>query len=109
MPLNENRFSSAVGSSKNTTSRKNSIRRCFSLAYRDLNRFVRIALQRDEHLIVVAIGENSDLRKGWGRSPYGRMRPVAFTNPIYVDVDRDGFKANGGTLGHPLVTKAAPK
>jgi len=67
-------------------------------------RIVRVALQRDEHLIVVAIGENSNLSKGWGRSPYARMRPVAFTNPIYVDVDRDGFKANGDTLGHPLMT-----
>lgn len=65
---------------------------------------VRVLLQRDEHLIVAAIGEHSDLGKGWGRSPYGRMRPVAFTNPIYVDVDRDGFKANGDTLGHPLMT-----
>jgi hypothetical protein len=65
---------------------------------------VRVALQRDEHLIVVATGEGADLSKGWGRNPYGRMRPVAFTNPIYVDVDRDGFKANGDTLGHPLMT-----
>jgi len=65
---------------------------------------VRIALDRDEHLIVVATGERSDLRRGWGRSPYGRMRPVAYTNPIYVDVDGDGFKANGDTLGYPLMT-----
>jgi hypothetical protein len=65
---------------------------------------VRVALQRDEHLIVAATGEGADLSKGWGRNPYGRMRPVAFTNPIYVDVDRDGFKANGDTLGHPLMT-----
>ncbi len=67
---------------------------------------VRVRLQRDEHLIVVAAGENSDLRKGWGRDPNGRMPPVAFTNPIYVDVDRDGFKANGDTLGHRLMTSA---
>lgn len=65
---------------------------------------VHVALQRDEHLIVVATGEGTDLGKLWGRSPYGRMRPVAYTNPIYVDVDRDGFKANGDTLGHPLMT-----
>jgi hypothetical protein len=65
---------------------------------------VRVTLQRDEHLIVVATGENSDLAKGFGRSRYGRMPPVAFTNPIYVDVDGDGFEANGDTLGHPLMT-----
>jgi hypothetical protein len=31
------------------------------------------------------------------------MHPLAFTNPIYVDVDHNGFKANGDTLGHPLL------
>jgi hypothetical protein len=71
------------------------------------NETIRLKLQRDEHLIVVATGENSDLRKGWGRDPKGRMSPVAFTNPIYVDVDRDGFKANGDTLGYRLMTAAA--
>jgi len=34
------------------------------------------------------------------------MKPVAFTNPIYVDVDRDGFKANGDTLGYPSMTSS---
>ena len=67
---------------------------------------VNVKLQRDEHLIVVATGETSNLSKGWGRSPFGRMKPVAFTNPIYVDVDRDGFKANGDTLGYPLMTSS---
>ncbi len=66
---------------------------------------IRLALIRDEHLIVVATGEASDLRKGWGRSPYGRMRPVAYTNPMYVDSDGDGFKPNGDTLGYPLMTR----
>ena len=65
---------------------------------------VHVPLQRDEYLIVVATSERTDLSKGWGRSPYGRMPPVAFTNPIYVDVDRDGFHANGDTLGFPLMT-----
>jgi hypothetical protein len=68
---------------------------------------VEVALQRDEHLIVVATGANSNLEKGWGRSPLSRMPPVAFTNPIYVDVDRDGFRANGDTLGHPLMTSSS--
>jgi hypothetical protein len=52
---------------------------------------------------VVAIGEKSDLSKGWGRSVESAMHPVAFTNPIYVDIDNNGFKANGDTLGHPLL------
>jgi hypothetical protein len=35
------------------------------------------------------------------------MHPVAFTNPIYVDVDRNGFHANGDTLRYPLMTEKA--
>ena len=65
---------------------------------------VRVTLQQDAHLIVVAIGEGSDIQLGWGLNPYGEMHPVAYTNPIFVDVDRDGFEANGDTLGHPLMT-----
>lgn len=65
---------------------------------------VRVHLQRDAHLIVVAVGEQSDLKKGWGRNPYGNMHPIAYTNPIFVDVDRNGFQANGDTLGAPLMT-----
>jgi hypothetical protein len=53
-------------------------------------------------MIVVATDEDSDLTKGWGLNPQGKMRPVAYTNPIYVDVDGDGYQANGDTLGHPL-------
>ena len=65
---------------------------------------IRVMLQRDEHLIVVATGEKSNIEKGWGLNPYGQMHPVAYTNPIYVDVDHNGFQANGDTLGHPLMT-----
>ncbi len=68
---------------------------------------VRVTLQQDAHLIVVAIGEGSTIEKGWGLNPYGKMHPVAYTNPIFVDVDRDGFEANGDTLGHPLMTSAS--
>ena len=28
--------------------------------------------------------------------------PIAVSNPIFVDVDGQGFKANGDTLGTPL-------
>ncbi len=66
-------------------------------------RQVRIDLPRDAHLIVVATSESSTLEKGWGRSPEALMHPVAFTNPIYVDVDGNGFQANGDSLGHPLL------
>jgi hypothetical protein len=33
---------------------------------------------------------------------WGQHQPAAFINPVYVDVDGEGFKANGDTLGHPL-------
>ncbi len=65
---------------------------------------IRVTLQQDTHLIVVAIGEGSNIELGWGLNPYGEMHPVAYTNPIFVDLDRNGFEANGDTLGHPLMT-----
>ena len=67
---------------------------------------IRVMLQQDAHLIVVAIGEESKIELGWGLNPYGEMHPVAYTNPIFVDVDRDGFEGNGDTLGHPLMTSS---
>jgi len=63
---------------------------------------VRVQLQNDAHLIVAAVGESSTIEKGWGRDPKAKLRPVAYTNPIYVDVDGNGFQANGDNLGHPL-------
>ena len=32
------------------------------------------------------------------------MRPCAYNNPIYIDTDGNGFKANGDTLGYDLPT-----
>jgi len=62
-----------------------------------------VRLQEDAHLIVVATGEGADLKKGWGRNPQGAMQPIAYTNPIYVDIDGKGFQPNGDTLGHPIL------
>lgn len=64
---------------------------------------IRVNLQEDAHLIVVATGEESDLSKGWGRAGPASMHPVAYNNPIFVDVDGQGFKPNGDNLGHPLL------
>ena len=64
---------------------------------------IQVELERDAHLIVVATGENSNLEKGWGRSSESQMHPVAYTNPIYVDTDGNGFQPNGDTLDHPLL------
>jgi hypothetical protein len=53
---------------------------------------------KDAHLIVVAFGENSTLKTGYGSSPQASMHPIAYHNPIYVDVDGNGFQPNGDML-----------
>ncbi|MCB1236655.1 MAG: hypothetical protein KDM91_16425 [Verrucomicrobiae bacterium] len=59
-------------------------------------------LSQDAHVIVVAIGENFSLAKGFGGSAQASIRPIAYNNPIYVDVDGGGFRPNGDTLGFDL-------
>ncbi len=65
---------------------------------------IHVPLQHDAHLIVVAINENGDSKIGYGTSDYAKMRPCAYNNPIYVDADGNGFKANGDTLDYDLPT-----
>lgn len=66
---------------------------------------LKLELEEDSHLIVVAMGEGSDLKTGYGTSDQAGMQPCAYHNPIFIDVDGDGFRANGDTLGFPLPTK----
>lgn len=63
---------------------------------------LRIPLQKDAHLIVVALHETGDMKTGFGTSDYAKMRPCAYNNPIYVDVDGGGFHPNGDTLGFDI-------
>ncbi len=66
-----------------------------------------LELKEDAHVIVVAAGENIIL----GTVAGPRMKdtpPVALSNPIYVDVDGGGFKANQDGLGHPLPLPKSP-
>jgi hypothetical protein len=60
---------------------------------------VAVPLQQDAHLIVVATSSTADLRGGYGSSSQSKMRPCAYNNPIYVDVDGNGFRPNGDMLG----------
>lgn len=66
---------------------------------------VRVPLTEDAHLIVVACSESQDLSVGYGTSTQARMRPYAYNNPIFVDVDGHGFRPNGDTLGFGLPVK----
>ncbi len=65
------------------------------------DRKIEIKLDGDAHLIVVAVGENSKLGHVMGPLR-GGMKPIAVTNPIYVDVDGSGFQPNRDTLDAPL-------
>ena len=62
---------------------------------------IQVELKSDAHLIVVAVGENSELGPVMGPER-GKAAPLAVSNPIYVDVDGGGFEPNGDTLGSPL-------
>ncbi|MEQ1852158.1 MAG: CehA/McbA family metallohydrolase, partial [Chthoniobacteraceae bacterium] len=66
---------------------------------------VSVPLSEDAHLIVVACAENSDLSIGYGTSAQAKVKPFAYHNPIFVDVDGHGFAPNGDTLGWPLPAK----
>ena len=61
---------------------------------------ISLNLDADAHLIVIAVGENSTLGAVMG--PFeGKHHPMAVSNPIFIDVDGGGFKANRDMLGSP--------
>ena len=57
-------------------------------------------------MIVVAVGENFELGPVMGPKRESD-KPIAVSNPIFVDVDGGGFKPNKDTLGMPLPVKLA--
>jgi len=63
---------------------------------------IPVELKSDAHLIVVAAGEGLNMVKVMGEQ-YGKNMPIAVSNPIFVDVDGNGFQANGDLLGIPLI------
>jgi hypothetical protein len=67
-----------------------------------------LSLEQDAHVIVAALGEKSTLGEVLGPE-YGKLMPIAVSNPIYVDVDGGGFRANGDALGSSLPVKAGVK
>lgn len=59
----------------------------------------------DTHLIVATIGEGLTLGAVMGPDQ-GKLPPAAVTNPIFLDVDGSGFKANRDDLGVPFMLPA---
>ncbi|TWU00854.1 CehA/McbA family metallohydrolase [Stieleria varia] len=57
-----------------------------------------IQLDHDAHLIVATIGEGMSMEKVMGT----QNPPIAVSNPIYIDIDDNGFQPNGDGLGLPL-------
>jgi hypothetical protein len=62
---------------------------------------IPLALSSDAHIIVACAGEGLELGPVMGPGP-GKAMPVAVSNPIFVDVDGEGFQANGDLLDRPL-------
>ncbi len=56
----------------------------------------------DTHLIIATIGEGLTLGAVMGPEQ-GKLPPAAVTNPIFLDVDGSGFKANRDDLGVPFM------
>jgi len=67
-----------------------------------------LTLDRDAHVIVVAGADKSTLGVAHGPK-WGQHHPAAFINPVFVDIDGDGFEPNKDTLGHPLPVKYGAK
>lgn len=64
---------------------------------------VELDLNRDTHVVVATAGEGMKLGPVVGPEHQDDV-PIAVSNPIFVDVDADGFEPNGDTLGLTLPT-----
>lgn len=62
---------------------------------------MRLSLDEDAHVIVATCGEGLQLGHVYGPD-FGKVMPVAVSNPIFVDVDGGSFQPNGDMLGKPL-------
>lgn len=62
---------------------------------------IPLALDGDAHIVVATMGENERIGAVMGRR--GNVRPAAVTNPIFVDVDGQGWQPNGDALDFPRI------
>jgi hypothetical protein len=68
------------------------------------DRRIPIEFKSDTHVIVIVASENTEIGPVMGPD-FGKQKPTAISNPIFVDVDGGGFKPNRDTLGYPLPVK----
>ena len=66
---------------------------------------IDLELTEDSHVIVAAIGEDLELGRVMGPT-YGKRVPCVVSNPIFIDVNGNGFKPNHDDLGMPLPMEA---
>ena len=65
---------------------------------------IDIELSEDAHLVVVT-GHRTHLIGDVMGPMWGTQHPAALNNPVFVDIDGDGFQANKDTLDIPLPVK----
>jgi hypothetical protein len=80
---------------------------CFARGVVRFERTVPVKLARDAHIVVATVGEDSNLGLVMGPE-HAKRRPIAVTNPIFVDVDGGGFAPSGDLLGAPLHHQPRP-
>ena len=68
------------------------------------DRQLDLELEEDAHIVVVAGHHDRTLQPVF-KGDYSERNPTAIGNPIFVDVDGDGFEPNGDTLDAPLPVK----
>lgn len=61
---------------------------------------VPVALSSDAHIIVGAYGKDEQILISGSR----KAMPAVLSNPVFVDVDGDGFEPNKDLLGRPIPT-----
>lgn len=69
------------------------------------DRTLNFQITEDSHLIAITGHRTALLGDVQGPEWAGRQHPAALTNPVFVDLQGDGFQANRDTLDFPLPLK----
>lgn len=65
------------------------------------DRAIPLTLSQDAHIIVIATGETATVGRVLG-GQFAKLHPIAVSNPIFVDVDGNGFSPSRDLLDAPL-------